>query len=360
MTILLRQKSLPQVVRQIVQRDNGAWFDPEDMSTMYQDAAGTTPVTALEQPVGLWLDKSGNGNHAIQSITASRPTLSARYNWLLNSDTLSTQPVTTVAAQYTLSFTGTGSVTLSGTATGTLVGTGVNNRVSLSFTPTAETLTLTVTGSVTLAMLSFGTLTTYQEITTAISYDSVGWSRYVRFDGIDDYLNPPYMGLYVNGSASVILPMSSSDVAGVYSRIIGETSTVNANARYIIPREDLNTAGTDLSIVSNDTTSILSSVVVPFSKEVINVRSYVDSGDAIKTYSDSSEKQSVSYSRSGKTLTLNSTLIGAQATPTVINAFAAIKLYGLIITKSALSNTDRRRCEQFLASRLATLGVTLS
>ena len=58
MTILLRQKPLPQVVRQIVQRDNGAWLDASDMSTMYQDAAGTTPVTAMEQPVGLWLDKS--------------------------------------------------------------------------------------------------------------------------------------------------------------------------------------------------------------------------------------------------------------------------------------------------------------
>ena len=82
MTILLWQKPLTQVVRQIVQRYNGAWFDPSDMSTMYQDAAGTTPVTAVEQPVGLILDKSGNGYHATQSVTASRPVLSARYNLL--------------------------------------------------------------------------------------------------------------------------------------------------------------------------------------------------------------------------------------------------------------------------------------
>ena len=47
MTILLWQKPLTQVVRQIVQRYNGAWFDPSDMSTLYQDAAGTTPVTAV-------------------------------------------------------------------------------------------------------------------------------------------------------------------------------------------------------------------------------------------------------------------------------------------------------------------------
>jgi len=36
----------------------GVWFDPSDMSTMFQDAAGTTPVTAAGQPVALLLDKS--------------------------------------------------------------------------------------------------------------------------------------------------------------------------------------------------------------------------------------------------------------------------------------------------------------
>jgi hypothetical protein len=38
--------------------EQGAWYDPSDMSTLFQDAAGTTPVTAVEQPVGLVLDKS--------------------------------------------------------------------------------------------------------------------------------------------------------------------------------------------------------------------------------------------------------------------------------------------------------------
>lgn len=291
MTILLWQKPLTQVVRQIVQRDNGAWFDPSDMSTLYQDAAGTTPVTAVEQPVGLMLDKSRGlmpgpelvsngtfdsgtegwvssaaypanitatggvcsftslysnarirppeittnigamytvtitilslattvivrpstessqgvsgtslgdliinsvgtytfmfkarttttylwvinngaigtvvsldnvsvrelyGNHATQSITASRPTLSARKNILLATEALATQSVSTLAAQYTLSFTGTGSVTLSGTSTGVLQGTSSDNRVWIEFTPTAGTLTLTVSGTVNKAQL---------------------------------------------------------------------------------------------------------------------------------------------------------------------------------------------------------------
>jgi hypothetical protein len=38
--------------------EQGVWYDPSDLTTMFQDAAGTTPVTAVEQPVGLRLDKS--------------------------------------------------------------------------------------------------------------------------------------------------------------------------------------------------------------------------------------------------------------------------------------------------------------
>ena len=51
----------------------GAWFDPSDLSTLFQDAAGTIPVTADGDPVGLMLDKSGNGYHASQSVSGSRP-----------------------------------------------------------------------------------------------------------------------------------------------------------------------------------------------------------------------------------------------------------------------------------------------
>lgn len=256
----------------------GTWFDPSDMSTLFQDAAGTTPVTAVEQPVSLMLDKSkglvigpelkgsfaiavlgsptvlatyntitgegtfrrdtvntascvritgltanrfykvtvtntsnqlisvrqnqnniivsniavgatttvyvstgeyqdiviyGNvdatnytftlvsaveiaGNHAYtpSSASTSRPTLSARKNWLLATETLATQNVTTRAVPYVLSFWGTGTITLSGTSTaGPLVGTGADDRVYLEFTPTAGTLTLTVSGTVSKAQL---------------------------------------------------------------------------------------------------------------------------------------------------------------------------------------------------------------
>lgn len=63
------------IVRAIASENNGALFDPSDLSTLFQDAAGTIPVTAIGQIVALMLDKSGNGYHATQSITAYRPAL---------------------------------------------------------------------------------------------------------------------------------------------------------------------------------------------------------------------------------------------------------------------------------------------
>lgn len=269
------------IVRAIVSENNGALFDPSDLSTLYQDAAGTKSVTAVEQPVGLMLDKSrgmmlgpelvSNGDfsggsagwtlesgwavsdgkltytantgrnayrsiqtsadkaylvsydvldiqasgigvysqnssnitsvytyhttlgkkttlmiatgssaiinfrssstvsplitidnisvrelygyHATQSITASRPTLSARKNLLVATETLATQSVTSLAAKYCLSFWGTGSITLSGTSSVAMQGTGAGNRVWVEFTTTAGTLTLTVAGTVSKAQL---------------------------------------------------------------------------------------------------------------------------------------------------------------------------------------------------------------
>lgn len=55
--------------------EQGAWYDPSDLSTMFQDSAGTTPVTAVGQPVGKILDKSGRGNHATQADASRKPIL---------------------------------------------------------------------------------------------------------------------------------------------------------------------------------------------------------------------------------------------------------------------------------------------
>jgi hypothetical protein len=88
-----------------------------------------------------------------------------RSNLLLNSSiagtNLATQNVTVTAVAHTLSFYGTGTVTLSGTATATVVGTGAYPaRTTLTFTPTAGTLTVTVSGTVQYAQLEIGAFVT--------------------------------------------------------------------------------------------------------------------------------------------------------------------------------------------------------
>ena len=52
----------------------GLLYEASDLSTLFQDSGGTTPVTTAGQPVGLMLDKSGNGNHATQATAARRLT----------------------------------------------------------------------------------------------------------------------------------------------------------------------------------------------------------------------------------------------------------------------------------------------
>jgi len=290
--------------------EQGVWYDAGDLSTMYQDAAGTLPVYApgqgqVDPPVGLWLDKrpglvrgaelntgatfagwttqagwsidgngvasaasvsggaallrnlslrqntfyeitvtctsltngsffvrcgfdtvSGNissagaytfrllrgsnafvyvvansgltgvfseisvrelpGNHAYQTTTTSRPTLSARYNLLTGTESLATQSVTVVATTYVLKTAGPGSVTLSGAASGTYT------AGSRMVTCTAGALTLTVLGSVTQADLRPANdgvgLPPYQRVTDANTYDTTGFPLYLRFDGVDDWL----------------------------------------------------------------------------------------------------------------------------------------------------------------------------
>ena len=179
--------SLTQIVSSLFSNgEQGAWYDPSDLSTMYQDDAGTIPVTAVGQPVGKILDKSGRGNHANQSTTASRPVLSARVNQYVGTATLATQNVTTLAATYTLRFDGTGSITLSGAATGTY-SAGTHSVVC-----TAGTLTSTVSGTVTNADLRVANtgvnLPAYQRVNTDTDYDTAGFPYYLQFDGIDDSL----------------------------------------------------------------------------------------------------------------------------------------------------------------------------
>jgi hypothetical protein len=105
-----------------------------------------------------------------QDATGGRDLTILPANLLVNTATLSTQSVTVTADAHTLSFYGTGTVTLSGVSTaGPLVGTGAGDRVTLTFTPTGGSLTLTVSGTVSTAQLVLGS--------APLGYIAVGATR---------------------------------------------------------------------------------------------------------------------------------------------------------------------------------------
>jgi len=109
MSILLLDDGLPFPRSLFASGEQGIWLDPSDFSTLFQDSAGTTPVTAVGQPVGKILDKSGRGNHATQSTGASRPTLQQDSNGLYY---LSFDGTDDGMATPSIDFTGTDKVTV--------------------------------------------------------------------------------------------------------------------------------------------------------------------------------------------------------------------------------------------------------
>lgn len=78
--------------------EQGAWYDPNNLSTLFQDSAFTVPVTAVEQPVGGVLDLSGRGNHASMATTTKRSIYSRRVNLLTKTETPDSSSVGVVIA----------------------------------------------------------------------------------------------------------------------------------------------------------------------------------------------------------------------------------------------------------------------
>jgi len=84
--------------------DVGDIFDPNDMSSMWQDSAGTIPA-AIEQPVGRMVGK--RGTVATQTLSGNRPILCARLNQHIKSEALDDAAWTKTACTITPNALGT-------------------------------------------------------------------------------------------------------------------------------------------------------------------------------------------------------------------------------------------------------------
>jgi hypothetical protein len=67
--------------------EQGAWYDPSDYSTLFTDSAGTTPVTGVEQFVGLMLDKSKGAPTTLGAELINNAAWFAQTGWSVNSST---------------------------------------------------------------------------------------------------------------------------------------------------------------------------------------------------------------------------------------------------------------------------------
>lgn len=151
-----------------------------------------------------------------------------RTNYILNSSILVTQNITVTAIPYTLSFYGTGSVSLSGAYTGSLIGTGVGNRVALTFTPSAGALTLIVTGTDTNSQLEAGSFaSSYIPTTTAAVPRAVDILTYPTSGNMDGTKGTAYVELMsgaINGNQLDILDAYNSGGASGISMSINPST----------------------------------------------------------------------------------------------------------------------------------------
>jgi hypothetical protein len=144
-----------------------------------------------------------------------------RTNSILNSATVATQTIASLAQVYTLSFYGTGTITLSGTHTATVVGTGTT-RKTYTFTAIVGALVLTVSGTCTNGQLEAGSYATSYIPTTSASVTRN--ADVISKTGISDLIGQTegtmfYDGIFGDASDEVYLFLQASASATVENSI---------------------------------------------------------------------------------------------------------------------------------------------
>lgn len=120
---------------------------------------------------------------------------------LINGVPLVTQSVSVTAVPHTLSFYGTGTVTLSGASVATVVGTGVYpNRRTITFTPILGVLVCTVVGIVQFAQLEVGSFATSFIPTTASTVTRSADVATMTGTNFSSWYNQSEGAFVVNGS----------------------------------------------------------------------------------------------------------------------------------------------------------------
>jgi len=151
--------------------------------------------------------------HECRGILVEEQRTNLLLNSLLNGTSLSTQDVTVSATAYTLSFYGTGSITLSGAHSATLNGSGAYPaRATLTFTPSAGPLTLTVAGSVQYAQLEAGAFAT--------SYIPTDGATVTRNADKPVWSGTSFSTLWNSAAGSVVIETENSNLTAGANKVL--------------------------------------------------------------------------------------------------------------------------------------------
>ena len=137
-------------------------------------------------------------------------------NLIVNSELNNVENIVVSAVAHTISFYGTGSITLSGVHSATLSGTGANDRVSLTFTPSAGTLICTDSGNVDNKQV--------EAQPYATSYIPTAGAISTR---LADTASKTGLGSYINSSEGVLYAEISALADGGVTRAISIFSAAN-------------------------------------------------------------------------------------------------------------------------------------
>jgi hypothetical protein len=252
----------------------GVWFDPSDRSTLFQTSAGTTPVTAAGQPVGLILDKSKGlaiGPEVVDINALPTPTITNLSGstgvWTAATRTMSNTTLSTSIFRPRFSFnfglTIGATYQISGLLTGNPAGlinistadpggsnitfsttTGIISGVFIATTTNVNFLldgTKAVPNNVTISSLSIkmiaGNHATQSTAASRPTYqvDSSG-KGYLLFDGVDDFLATTAFAANTNKMQLFAGVRKLSDAArGIVCEFSGGVSTNNGSFNLTAP-----------------------------------------------------------------------------------------------------------------------------
>jgi hypothetical protein len=193
--------------------EEGAWYDPSDLTTLYQDAAGTTPVTGTGQPVGLMLDKSKGLTLGSEVVTNGTFDTDSNWDkgthWTISGGVASSvngslrnlsQVCLTVGKTYKVSWdqtTSSGNIVVFvglGTQTPAITGTGTKTAICKATTNTTLYFQAQNGFTGTIDNISVkelpGNHATQSTSTARPTLQVSGGLYYLDFDGVDDWMGP--------------------------------------------------------------------------------------------------------------------------------------------------------------------------